>query len=128
VVWGDEKLSSPGFHPLLGSSRVLGPRALISCCVVAPLCGRRIWVKTAVWRNSRPRGWLRAAQHAVVGAQHLSPQAKKKLRAFFRRGPKQFLKLHFFLNCRKRKNNSSLFLFAVVEKHLFLLAVVFHFF
>ena len=30
-----------------------------------------------------PRGWLRAAQHAIFGAQHFSPQAERLLRVFF---------------------------------------------
>ena len=28
-------------------------------------------------------GWMRAAQHAILGAQHFSPQAKKLVAAFF---------------------------------------------
>ena len=57
--------------PLLRSEYVL-IRTLISCCAVA--------LAQHLSQNSRfaqqpPRGWLRAAQHAILGAQHLSPQA-----------------------------------------------------
>ena len=39
-------------------------------------------------QNSRlaqqpPRGWLRSAQHAMLGAQHFSPKAKHCVEAFF---------------------------------------------
>ena len=57
-------------------------------------------------QNSRfaqqpPRGWLRAAQHAILGAQHFSPQAKAIVaRRFFALGGNKFGALLFLL-CRR---------------------------
>ena len=65
----------------------LHTRALISCCAVARA--------QHLGQNSRftqqpLRGWLRAAQHAILGAQHFSPQAKKNVaRLFFAVGQKK---------------------------------------
>ena len=76
-------------------------RARISCCAVARA--------QHLGQNSRfaqqpPQGWLRAAQHVILGAQHFSPQLrvffwplrrKKKLGPFFSTSPQVifFLKL-----------------------------------
>ena len=47
-------------------------RALISCCVVAQA---QHLGQNSRFAQQQPRGWLRAAQHAILGAQHFSPQA-----------------------------------------------------
>ena len=63
------------------------PRALISCCAVARA--------HHLGQNNRfaqqpPRGWLHAAQHAILGAQQFSPKAKKNVaRLFFAVGQKK---------------------------------------
>ena len=53
---------------------VLHTRALICCCAVARAQHLGQHNTITVLRNSRSRGWLRAAQHAILGAQQFLPQ------------------------------------------------------
>ena len=57
-------------------------QALISCCAGARAqhLGQNTCSRFA---QQPPRGWMCAAQHAIFGAQHFSPQAERLLRVFF---------------------------------------------
>ena len=67
-------------------------RALISCCAVARA--------QHLGQNSRfaqqpPIGWLRAAQHAIFGAQHFRRRRKFFVAAFFFRRRREKKKAYF---------------------------------
>ena len=77
---------------------IVGNRALVSCCAVAQA---QHLVQNRRCAQQPPRGWLRAAQHAILGAQHFSPQAKAIVaRRFFALGGNKFGALLFLL-CRR---------------------------
>ena len=78
---------------------------LLRCCA-----GATFGSKFGRFAEQPPRGWFRAAQHAFFGIQHFSSEAGKKMNHHFSKLPEAI----FF---------RPLFLFAVVEKHLLLLAV-----
>ena len=89
----------------VGKSSVV-TRTLTSCC---PVARAQHLGQNGRFAQQTPRGWLRAAQHAILGAQHFSPQAKKnavKWGIFFliRHLGKKKIK-HLFAIRRERKKN-----------------------
>ena len=64
-------------HFLIRNAIIAVPRALISCCAVARA---QYLGQNSRFAQQPPQGWLRTAQHAILGAQHFSPQAKKILK------------------------------------------------
>ena len=74
-------------------------RALISCCAVAR--AQYSGQNSRFAQQQPPRGWLRAARHAMLGAQHFSPQAKKNIaRLFFALGGEKKWRPFFLLRRR----------------------------
>ena len=84
---GVGKNSGEGRQQLETRVSVLGPRgslfsirvrALISCCCAVTRAQHLGQHNNRIAQKS-PRGWLRAAQHAILVPQHFSPQAKHVL-------------------------------------------------
>ena len=102
---------------------------LISCCWAVARA-------QPLGQNSRlaqqpPRSWLRAAQRAIFGAQHISPQGKKcDARLFFPGGEYRLWSTCFLnrLTSRQNKGFRPFFWFVVLEKHFSLFTAGFYYF
>ena len=104
VLWGIDVIPGIPWYCIPGI------RALIRCVAVA--------LAQQLGRNSRfaqqpPRGWLRAAQHAILGAQHFWPQTIFFVAASFSPQATKKNWVFFFLIRRRREFQAPFLQFAV---------------